>query len=91
MTTDLDASLAAISRVDEERRTFELRVWSACSVIAPELTDLFADLGVDPLEASGWLCAPNSYLAGRRPAALVADGHAADIMALLVRSIHGIA
>lgn len=87
--TRLWDALAIDAMANEQKTKAEAGVWEALKAQVPDLCVAILYLIQDETQAARWVCHPNADYEGS-PAYLVAKGQTDVVMAMLLRSLHGI-
>ena len=67
----------------------EIRVWQAVKLHSPELCQVIMSLGWNDIQAARWICHHADEIEGT-PAHLVAKNKTEEVLALVLRSVHGV-
>ena len=87
--TKLWNALAMDVMAIEQKQKAEAAVWEALQAQAPDLCVAISYLITDESQAARWVCHPNPDYESS-PAYLVARGQSDVVMAMVLRSLHGI-
>lgn len=87
---ELNETLTILLVLDAQRQQVQARVWELLATLTPELVDLIRQTGIDDEGAAAWVNHPNTELGDFTPAQKVLGGHADEVIALVVRTLHGI-